>query len=64
MTNAKKAGAQNIAACEKQDKQRKFIDQWKSMKTLFLKIIMIIIIIIIIIITGDDAKRQKDWNKS
>ena len=62
MTNAKKAGAQNIAACEKQDKQRKFIDQWKSMKTLFLKIIMIIIIIIII--TGDDAKRQKDWNKS
>ena len=59
MTNAKKAGAQNIAACEKQDKQRKFIDQWKSMKTLFLKIIMIIIII-----TGDDAKRQKDWNKS
>ena len=61
MTNAKKAGAQNIAACEKQDKQRKFIDQWKSMKTLFLKIIMIIIIIIII--TGDDAKRQKDWLK-
>ena len=60
MTNAKKAGAQNIAACEKQDKQRKFIDQWKSMKTLFLKIIMIIIIIT----TGDDAKRQKDWNKS
>ena len=60
MTNAKKAGTQNIAACEKQDKQRKFIDQWKSMKTLFLKIIMIIIIII----TGDDAKRQKDWNKS
>ena len=59
MTNAKKAGAQNIAACEKQDKQRKFIDQWKSMKSLFLKIIMIIIII-----TGDDAKRQKDWNKS
>ena len=60
MTNAKKAGAQNIAACEKQDKQRKFIDQWKSMKTLFLKIIMIIIIIT----TGDDAKRQKDWNKN
>ena len=59
MTNAKKAGAQNIAACEKQDKQRKFIDQWKSMKTLFFKIIMIIIII-----TGDDAKRQKNWNKS
>ena len=60
MTNAKKAGAQNIAACEKQDKQHKFIDQWKSMKTLFLKIIMIIIIIT----TGDDAKRQKDWNKN
>ena len=48
-----KPGAQNIAACEKQGKQSKFSDHWKSIKTLFFKKI-----------TGDDTKKDKmvDWN--
>ena len=57
---------QNRAACENQGKQCKFIDHWKSVKTLCLKIIIIIIIITIIIttttiiiITGDDTKKAK-----
>ena len=63
-----KPGPQNRAACENQGKQCKFIDHWKSVKTLCLKIIIIIIIItiiiittttIIIIITGDDTKKAK-----
>ena len=66
-----KPGAQNRAACENQGKQHKFIDHWKSVKTLCLKIIIIIIIIMIatttttttitttIIITGDDTKKAK-----
>ena len=60
-----KPGAQNRAACENQGKQHKFIDHWKSVKTLCLKIIIIIITIIIItttttiIITGDDTKKAK-----
>ena len=61
-----KPGAQNIAACKNQGKQHEFIDHWKSMKTLFLKIIITIIIItIIIIITGDEQKDKTiDWNIS
>ena len=61
-----KPGPQNRAACENQGKQCKFIDHWKSVKTLCLKIIIIIIITIIIIttttiiiITGDDTKKAK-----
>ena len=63
-----KPGPQNRAACENQGKQCKFIDHWKSVKTLCLKIIIIIIIITIIIITtttttiiitGDDTKKAK-----
>ena len=63
-----KPGPQNRAACENQGKQCKFIDHWKSVKTLCLKIIIIIIIIITIIIitttttiiiTGDDTKKAK-----
>ena len=66
-----KPGPQNRAACENQGKQCKFIDHWKSVKTLCLKIIIIIIIIMIatttttttitttIIITGDDTKKAK-----
>ena len=61
-----KPGPQNRAACENQGKQCKFIDHWKSVKTLCLKIIIIIIITIIIITTtttiiiiGDDTKKAK-----
>ena len=58
-----KPGAQNRAACENQGKQRKFIDRWKSVKTLCLKIIIIMIITTTttttIIITGDDTKKAK-----
>ena len=56
-----KPGPQNRAACENQGKQCKFIDHWKSVKTLCLKIIIIIIITTttIIIITGDDTKKAK-----
>ena len=63
-----KPGAQNRAACENQGKQHKFIDHWKSVKTLCLKIIIIIIMIATtttttttttIIITGDDTKKAK-----
>ena len=62
-----KSSAQNVTACENQGKQCKFIDHWKSVKTLCLKIIIIIIIITIIIITtttiiiitGDDTKKAK-----
>ena len=32
-----KPGAQNIAACENQGKQRELSDHWKSIKTLFSK---------------------------
>ena len=32
-----KPGAQNIAACENQGKQRELCDHWKSIKTLFPK---------------------------
>ena len=32
-----KPGAQNIAACENQGKQRKLSDDWKLIKTLFWK---------------------------
>ena len=32
-----KSGAKNIAACEKQGKQRKFGEHWKSIKSLLLK---------------------------
>ena len=42
-----KHGAQNIAACKNQDKQRKLSDHWKLKKTLLEKI------------TGDDVKKTK-----
>ena len=58
-----KPGAQNRAACENQGKQHKFIDHWKSVKTLCLKIIIIIMIATTttttIIITGDDTKKAQ-----
>ena len=59
-----KPGPQNRAACENQGKQRKFIDHWKSVKTLCLKIIIIIMIATTtttttIIITGDDTKKAQ-----
>ena len=56
-----KPGAQNRAACENQGKQHKFIDHWKSVKTLCLKIIIIMIATTTttIIITGDDTKKAQ-----
>ena len=43
-----KPGAQNIAACKTQGKQRKFSDHWNSIKMLWLKKI-----------TQVDAKKDK-----
>ena len=47
-----KSGAKKIAACEKQGKQHKFGEHWKSIKSLLLKKKTT---------TGDDAKKI-DWN--
>ena len=44
-----KPGAQNIAACKTQGKQRKFSDHWNSIKMLWLKKI-----------TQVDAKKDKN----